>query len=489
LSINWSLDVEPRPALLVLPPAAVNLDEAHQAIELWEHYSRKKLDPTQRLTVEVMMALDADDKWAAATTGREMARQNGKGDEVEVVELWGLVKLGEAILHSVHDAALLATQTQERMLRVLESHADLSRLKKKEWKGIGQQMIAMRNGGVIWYRTRTGSGGRGVDDVSRLVVDEAQHATDEQMAAMTPTLLANENPQMNALGTAGIEGKSSWWWSQRKRALSTDPGEFGYVGHTAEVVGLDVNGKVTQEPVDARDRSLWPPANPAVLAGRGGGMAYLEEQFRRLGPAGFAREHLCVWDAPDDDDFAESVVSLDVWDSLADKSMTIETDRQIALDVSPDRKWASFGGAGRRADGRILVEMIDRRPGTDWVVERAVKLWRDWEIPIRIQLRSPAAAFITPLLERRVKIEEMSSGDHAEALGRLLMGIPNDEIRHVGGEALTTAILGAAVRVSGEVELWGRRTSRTDITPLVAVTLALGGVGAIPQFVPLVAYR
>jgi hypothetical protein len=32
------------------------------------------------------------------------------------------------------------------------------------------------------------------------------------------------------------------------------------------------------------------------------------------------------------------------------------------------------------------------------------------------------------------------------------------------------------LRSTGDAELWGRRSSKVDITPLVAVTLALGGV-------------
>ena len=40
--------------------------------------------------------------------------------KIEVVELWGLVHRAEAILHTVHDAVLLASQTQQRMLAVLE---------------------------------------------------------------------------------------------------------------------------------------------------------------------------------------------------------------------------------------------------------------------------------------------------------------------------------------------------------------------------------
>jgi hypothetical protein len=128
LSINWRRDALPSPAILVLPRAAVSLDEAHAAIELWEFYKRRRLDESQRLVVEVMMATGPGGLWAAPTTGREMPRQNGKGDEIEVPELWGLVQRSERILHTVHDAVLLATETQSRMLSVLEGHPDLKRL-------------------------------------------------------------------------------------------------------------------------------------------------------------------------------------------------------------------------------------------------------------------------------------------------------------------------------------------------------------------------
>ena len=78
--MNWQLDASPEPTTLVLPPDAVSLDEANLAIEMWEFYSRKTLDPTQRLWVQAVMAERSDGRWAAQTTGRAMARQNGKGD-------------------------------------------------------------------------------------------------------------------------------------------------------------------------------------------------------------------------------------------------------------------------------------------------------------------------------------------------------------------------------------------------------------------------
>jgi hypothetical protein len=421
LPISWQIDAEPKPALLVLPPAAASLDEAHAAIEMWEHYSRKTLDPSQRLAVEVMMAEDSAGMWAASTTGREMPRQNGKGDEVEVVELWGLVQRAEAILHTIHDAVLLATSTQSRLLGVIEGHPDLKRRKRREWLGVGQQMIEMRNGGIIWYRTRTGSGGRGIDDVDRLVIDEAQHATEEQLAALDPILQVNANPQTNILGTSAIAGRSAWWWSVRRRALSRDPGRFGYVGHTAERVYLD-GDTVVQEMVDPLDRSKWPGANPSLVAGRGRGMAYFEESLRNLGPASFAREHLGVWDP--EPSTVSGPISVERWSELADgESMAVDKSVRLALDAPPDRKSATFAVAGKRADNLLHVSVREHvRPTQagddtlrDRVVALAVALTAGHKTKLVLPPASPARAWRADLVEAGVKLDELSPAEYAEA--------------------------------------------------------------------------
>lgn len=472
--MNWHLDVEPAPALLVLPPAAESLDEAHAAIELWEHYSGKNLDSTQRLVVEVMMATASDGRWAAATTGRAMPRQNGKGDELEVVELWGLVQRGEAILHTVHDAVLLATQAQQRMLGVLEGNGDLRRLVKRKWQGTGQQMIEMRNGGCIWYRTRTGGGGRGVDDVDRVVVDEAQHATDEHIEALSPTLLANANPQMNIAGTAGISGRSAWWWGIRKRALSSDPGSFGYVEHTAERVWMDEYGRVHQDPVDATDRSLWQQANPAVVAGRGGGMPFLEEQFQRLSPAGFAREHLCVWD-PEPSSGAGDI-DMGVWGGLAlddDLGSQPRPDPvALAVTVSPDRRWSTIGLAGRLTNGETFVQVVKSGEGTGWVAAELLRLCEKWNTRVGIVPTSPAGGLLQQLLEAEVPLVELTFSDLAQSCAALFDKVTERKLRHANQPLLNIAAGAAKREQRGKQWLWGSAREGTDVTPLECVTIA-----------------
>jgi hypothetical protein len=469
LSISWQPDVTPAPRILVLPPAVDSLEEAHAAIEMWEHYSRKVLDGSQRLAVEVMMA-ESKGRWAARTTGREMPRQNGKDEEFEVVELWGLVQRAEAVLHTAHELTTVSNAHQ-RMVSLVEGSGDLRRRVRKILNGIGQQLIEFKNDGVVAYRTRTNGGGRGLDDISRLFVNEAQHAKPEQLASSTPILLANPNPQMNFAGTGAISGVSDWWWELRKRALSENPGQFGYVGHTAETVRLE-GDKVIQEPVDPWDRDLWFAANPALHAGRGE-VEFFEEQLRTLGPALFAREHLGVWDAPPD--ASGSVIPN--WSELKDLGSRIVTHRHLALDVSPDRRWASIGAAGRDDNGRLFVEAYTE-PGTSWVLSRAEGAWRETKCPVRVERTGPGGSFIEPLRERGVEVVEVSHADVGHAVGQVLDACANDGLRHWDGLNLSSAVAGAVLRDSGDTWVWSRKHSKVDISPLVAVTIAAGGVPA-----------
>jgi len=418
------------------------------------------------------MATDAGGRWAASTTGRCEPRQNGKGDEIEVVELHGLVQRAESILHTVHDAVLLASQAQQRMLGVIEGHPDLRRLIKRKWLGTGQQMIELRNGGTIWYRTRTGGGGRGVDDIDRLVVDEAQYAADEHLAALTPTMLVNENAQLNALGSAGIEGKSAWWWQMRIRALGADPGRLGFVEHTAEMVYLNSAGVPVQEPVDGADRSLWFKANPALEAGRGQGLEFFEEQYRRLDLRSFCREHLGVWDPPPSPE-GYSVIPAEAWGACRDKRSKPAGPMSFALDVSPDRSWSSIAvGAGRHVeitgDGRVF----DHRRGTDWVVPRVKELQERWGGRVAVAKGSPAWSLRDELEAARVDVLAVSTEEHAQACGDFFDAVMEGHVRHIGQVELDAAVVGADRRYYGDSWLWSRLKSSVDISPLVAVTLA-----------------
>lgn len=469
---------EPAPALVVHPPAAASLAEAHAAIRQWEHYSGKTLDSAQRLAVELMMAESAGGRWAARTTGRAESRQNGKGDEVEVVEAWGLTQRGEAIVHTAHEIPT-SKSAHERLVAHLE-HRDLSRLVSKVTYGNGNQTIQMRSGAIIVYRTRTAGGGRGLDDISRLVVDEAQHAQPEQLASSLPILAANPNPQTNFIGSAGIADRSDWWWHLRKRAIEVgawdDGGEFSWLEHSAEEVSLSRDGRVISIAPNPEDREAWARANPAL--GVRIEEAFLAEELRTLGPALFAREHLCVWDPYPGAD--EGFIPFDDWADLVIEAPTGLRSVSFGLAVAADGASAAVASAGRLPSGHLYVDTLDDRPGTDWLFDFLTDHHSRKKTPYRVNPAAPEGAFVRPLEEVGVDVVQVSAREYQQACGEVLDAIKNGTIHHLGQPSLDRAVRAVQRRDVGKegAWVWAEPASAVDITTIKAATLALTGVSA-----------
>jgi hypothetical protein len=464
-----------RPQIVHSPPDVVDLGAAVEAIELGDAYGvcdGFPLDESQRFTLRTALGERADGSWAAATVGDFEPRQSGKNDTVATRELAGLILFGERlIIHTAHEFPT-ANESFLRLVSLFENWDDLRARVSQIRYGNGTQAIELLGGSRLLYKARTGGSGRGFAKADLVVYDEAQHLKAEHVAASGPARLANPNSQAWYLGSGGLESSVNAW-RMRRRALEGGGGRFAYVEHTAELVTLGADGRVgSVKPTDVLDREAWAQANPAY------GHRITDESmltlYDELGPELFARECLCVWDP--EPDAGDSVIPADVWAALVDPGSEIVSHRCYALDVSPDRRWASFAAAGRRADGRLHVEAPEHRPHTDWVKDYAVELWRKHKIPLRIDKSSPAAAFILPLREAGVELVEVSSAEVTQACGQFIDAALNDGLRHLNGSALNSALRGAVLRSSGDASLWGRRVSKVDISALCAVTVAVGGV-------------
>jgi hypothetical protein len=151
----------------------------------------------------------------------------------------------------------------------------------------------------------------------------------------------------------------------------------------------------------------------------------------------------------------------------------------LAFDVTPDRGWSSIAAAGFRQDGRFHVELVDRRAGTGWVVERIVELCATHRpVGVLCDGRSPAASLVHKLEAAGVAVRVLDSTEHARACGLIVDVVKQGQLRHLGQQELSTAVKGAAKRVLGDAWAWARRVSRVDIAPLVSATLALWGASS-----------
>jgi hypothetical protein len=456
------------PRLTHLPPN-VATSAAVEAIEFAEEAAGLTLDPWQRWVVEHALAERRDGQWAAFEVGLVCPRQNGKNFILEVIQLACIYLFADMTL--VHSAHKLDTSVEHfnRMKFLLESSDELSELlfagDRSFVTANGKEMIRFRTGQRILFKARHKGGARGFTG-DKVFLDEAYDLAAAPIGAMIPTLSTRPNPQVYYTSSAP-HANSSVLHAVRARAMAAAPGEELFYAEWGNDDG------VTPDDVEAIER-----ANPAVQCGRISA-EYIQREIRTFSGTPelveeHARERLGIATMPDAG--FETIVPREMWEALKDKSSKLDSHENLALDVSPDRKWASLGAAGRRADGKLHVELVDHRPSTGWVVESCVKLHQLWKVPIRIETTSPAASFIAPLLERGVEVTEVTQQEHAKAVGQFIDAALNNDLRHMGSTSLDSALNGAVLRASGDVQLWGRRASKVDITPLVAVTIALGGV-------------
>lgn len=416
-------------------------------------------DPWQDGTGRAILAKRADGTYAASIGGVVISipRQVGK------TFLIGALVFALCLLHP----GLTVIWTAHRLRTAAETFASMqafcrrAKVKahvKKVVRGSGDEAIELHNGSRILFGARERGFGRGFADVDVLVFDEAQILTENAIDDMVPATNTADNPLLIFTGTP---------------PKPTDPGEVftrkradAIAGESEDTIYIELSA---DEGADPRDRSQWAKANPSYP--RRTPDAAMLRMLKNLSGDSFVREALGVWDPVN----IAQIIPAAKWSACADGQSGIDGVPVFALEVSDDRAWSTFAAAGKSTSGDFVhVEVIDPRPGTGWVVDRAVELQTKWGGRIAINKASPAAALIPDLLVAEVKVVEVSTEDHAKSCGRFFDGVVNEVIRYRPQVVLDKAVRGAAKRGYGDAWVWSRRKSSVDISPLVAVTLAAG---------------
>jgi hypothetical protein len=173
---------------------------------------------------------------------------------------------------------------------------------------------------------------------------------------------------------------------------------------------------------------------------------------------------------------SQSVIDGESWASIADPaSMAIE-NLALAVDVSPDRSVASVALAGLRADGSWHVELDEHRAGSGWIAPWLVKRCeRNTIRAVVIDGLSPAATLVDDLGKAGIKVTTTSARDMAAACGNFYDSVMDARVRHTDQPQVNVALSVARQRPLGDAWAWNRKNAVSDITPIVACTLALWG--------------
>lgn len=422
--------------------------------------------PWQRLVVEHALGQTPDGLWSAFEVVLLVARQNGKGSVLEAMELHALFVLGLNVFHTAH---LMKTSRDafKRLWSLIDATPQLRRRVFSVREKADECEIRLWNGARAVFMARGSRAGRGLTDCDVLVLDEALFLEERTTDAIVPTMSTRPNPQIWYTSSAGVTG-SALLRKLRARVAAGAEGLAGFEWSVAE--------PARHEPkLDPTDRALWALANPS-LGMEVGGQVLLTERYvaneqRVLGPEGFARERLGVFDP--DPNAEERVIGETEWLARAGASAR-PTDR-VAFAISaqhPDAGYGAIGMAGRLGED-LVVQSLDYRRGTSWVVARAVELQeRHNPVGFAVDAGGPAGFLIDELEEAGVRLVKPTARDVAHASGQLLAAVVDvADLRHYGQPELDAAVASAGMRTLGKAWTWSR-VGEDDISPLEAVTLA-----------------
>ncbi|WP_206326328.1 MULTISPECIES: LAGLIDADG family homing endonuclease [unclassified Streptomyces] len=399
-----------------------------------------------------------------------------------------VVGRGFTVTHNTAKAAF------KRIERLIRQTPDLHKRVRTYRQTVGEEGIELHSGQVLRFIARSKGSGRGFTGHCN-ILDEDMILGDNEMDALLPTMAAVEDPQIWYLGSAGIGALSVQLARLRKRALAAievgapDP-SLAYFEWSANLHVKECPKGCTAHDDPASDEAVM-KANPAV--GYRLTLEKVAKERATLSPEGYARERLGVGEYPSDEGDAWAVIGKDVWEALADGDSQMDDPVALAVDVTPERSHASICAAGRNGEF-VHVEVVDNRPGTDWVPGRLRELAeRHGPRCVVIDPGSPAGALITEVVEKLkvdpdaevdedeeprllMPVVQTKTRDVVQATGQFYDAVVSGRVRHLDQAPLATALAGARKRDLGEAWAWARRGVGVDITPLVGVTQARWGV-------------
>ncbi len=419
------------------------------------------LDDWQEVVLQAAMGVRSDGRWAAPQVAVSAPRQNGKSQIIVARALAGILAFDERLIVVSAHQQDTAREVFTKLVDIIEANPDLeSRVADKGiMRALNRESIRFKTGQVIRFKARSTGGGRGFS-CDCLLLDEAQILGAPAWAAIRPTMSARPNPQVWLLGTPPTPADDGEVFGRfRTAGIEAKQNRLAYLEWSAE-------------PDDSLDDiEVWAKANPSF--GTRISEEAISDERATMSDAQFALERLGMWDEAR----GRTVIDLDSWAEIGDVQSFAANRFALAVDVAPDMAMASVALAGQREDGLWHVELDEQRPGIAWLVPYLVRL-----VGANPQIRavvvdsaSPAAAIIDDLAKARIKVTTSTARDMAAACGQFYSGVYESWLRHTNQPQVNVALSVARRRPLGDAWAWNRKNATSDITPLVACTLALWG--------------
>lgn len=458
-------------------------------------------DPEQELALNALFALGPNPMISAAFEFAVVAaRQNLKTALFQMAALgWLFVTDQELVVWSSHEMDT-TNEAFENIVNLITDTPALSRRLDPDFgkdpgikRGNGKELIKLRptaecpHGQRLKFKARTHGGARGLTG-NKIILDEAYALKKVHMGSLLPTLSAVKDPQV-VYGSSACHADSEVLRGVVTRGREGTSPRLGYLEFCApenvcedeacsHVVGVEGCAMDNIEYVRM--------ANPALE--RRITVDYILAEREALPPEEFGRERLGWHDKPDS--ATEALIKPDQWKALEDPLSEPLDPVAFGVYVKLDRTASAIGVVGRRADGKFHVgivpavrgKSIDSLPGTAWIPDRIKELAAQWKpCAVVIDGHSAAASLITTIEGLGVEVVKSNATDLAKACGLFydaVMAEPDSaaSLRHRAATPLTRSVTSAKKRDLSDAWAWDRKDKDSDITQLMAVTLAMHGL-------------
>jgi hypothetical protein len=402
-------------------------------------------------------ALEVDEQgFVYRTVVFTVPRQGGKTQTTRVVTTWwGLSRPGNLIL-STAQSGLDARLKWGESMEDLEGRTFFRRqMKRAPRRANGTESVVWKSGTRHRPVPPIPKKSHG-ETVDLAIVDEAWAFRDEAvLTALRPAMMTRD-AQLWIISTAGTEESvllRRHVEMGRRAVANGDDSGIAYFEWAAE------------DDDDPDDPETWLRCIPTI--GRTVSLERIAADKATLKPEDFERSYLNRWI----DTGVESTIPWGAWLLANETEPVMDEPLWLCADISPERDRASIVAAGTSEDGtKPSLRLVDCREGVDWLPSRIDALKSQHDVQgVVVDGTGPAATLEQDLTEppELMKHREMTLASQA-----FLDAVVDQRVVLRQDAHLTAAMRSATKLGNGDSWRWSRKRSRSDITPLVASTLA-----------------
>ena len=414
--------------------------------------------PWQKWLAVQSLKLKPDGRYYHPITVATVARQNGKSTYMLARIAMGLFHWDESL--QVGSAHRLVTSLEQfrSLVAIIEAHDDLAKqVKRIRWQH-GAEEIETLSGNRFVIKAG-GSAARGLSKPEVVHLDELREMKDlDSFAALRYTLMAAKNPQVNCFSNAG-DSHSVVLNLLKERGMAASAGavdDIGYFEWSSPTEVLSIENAAYANP------GLGITIHPDNIK------AVFNDPIEVV-----MTEVLCRWVQT-----ISSVVGSAEWNDCLDEEIDLDPEKLtwMAIDCSPDRKFAAMVGAQKLGDEKFIVKLLHTWENSVQLDDReiandAAKYCREYPIEHLLYSRRTSGAVAARMQPAGIPILDMD-GDYPQSCDEMLGAINSGRLKHRGQSELTTQMLSAVQLRRGDGGwVLGRRASQSAIPAAVATAL------------------